>query len=292
MLRIYISALCILCFAFASCNSAESRELTWTGCGITQKAFMDEIAEAYRQKTGINIRISGGGATKGIRAAAAGTSDLGGSCRDWLGGSKNKHPLEAKAELIQVAWDALVVIVHPENPVNDISLLNLKKLYDGQITSWKELGGQDNKIALVTRSEVDSGVGHMLRYLIFNDQYYEIKARSFTVKSTGPLEKKISRTATAIGIDGISSAKKSAVKILSLDGVNPTKENIASGRYPLFRPIYIAIHVNPAEESKGVIDFILSKEGQQIISEQGTVNLEEGKSLERLWQQKAKTFDY
>lgn len=280
-----------LLFFSVACSPADALELTWTGCGITKNAFMQEIAEAYRKKTGTAIRISGGGATKGIRAAAAGTSDMGGTCRDWLGGSDNKHPREADAELMRVAWDALVVIVHPDNPVSNISLPDLKKIYDGRIVSWKELGGEDKKIALVTRSEDHSGVGHMFRLLVFNDPHYLFKARSFTVKSTGPLEKKIAKTATAMGIDGISSARKTSVKILSLDDVAPTKENIASGRYPLFRPLYMAINANVSKGSREVIDFVLSKEGQQIISEQGTVNLEEGKHLEPLWREKSEKFD-
>lgn len=280
-------------FLFAIMSApAGARELKWTGCGITQNAFMQEIAAAYKKKTGITIQISGGGATLGIRAAAAGTSDLGGTCRNWLGGPDNKHPLEADAELVQVAWDALVVVVNRDNPINDISREDLLKIYDGKIVSWKKLGGKDQRIALVTRSENYSGAGYMFRLLVFNDPHYVFKARSFKVKSTGPLEKKIAATATALGIDGISSAKKTKLKILSLNGVAPTKKNIASGHYPLFRPLYIAVNAKADKETRKAIDFILSKEGQEIISAQGTVNLEEGKALEPLWREKIAKIAY
>lgn len=271
---------------------AHALELTWTGCDITKQAFMQEIADAYQKKTGIAIRISGGGATKGIRAAAAGTSDMGGTCRDWVGGPGNKSPLEADAELVQVAWDALVVVVNAANPIDDISLENLIKVHDGKIMSWKELGWDDKKIALVTRSEEHSGVGHMFRLLAFNDPHYVFKARSYEVKSSGPIEEKIAKITTAVGIDGISSARKTGLKILSMNGVKPTKENIASGRYPLFRPLYIAVKPNASRETREVIDFILSREGQQIISGEGTVNLEEGKALAPLWLEKAAKFNY
>ena len=266
--------------------------VTWTGCGITKNAFMEEIAAAYQRETGIAVTVSGGGATKGIRAVAAGTSDLGGSCRIWLGGPGNKHPLEADAELVPVAWDALVVVVNAANPVSDISLENLKKVFNGKIISWKELGSEDKRIALITRSEDNSGVGYVFRQLMFNDPHYVFPARSFMVKSTGPLEKKISKTVTAMGIDGISSAKKTKLKILSLNGVAPTKENIASGRYPLFRPLYIAVRSDAGKETKGLVDFVLGRKGQKIISEQGTVNLEEGKALMPLWQEKSKKMTY
>lgn len=280
-------------FLFAVMSApAGARELRWTGCGITQNAFMQEIAAAYRKKTGITIKISGGGATLGIRAAAAGTSDMGGTCRNWLGGPDNKHPLEADAELVQVAWDALVVVINQDNPINDIRQEDLLKIYDGKIVSWKELGGKDQRIALVTRSEDYSGVGYMFRLLVFNDPHYVFKARSFKVKSTGPLEKKIAATATALGIDGISSARRTKLKILSLNGVAPTKKNIASGLYPLFRPLYIAVNAKADKETREVIDFILSKEGQEIISAQGTVNLEEGKALEPLWRKRTEKIAY
>lgn len=278
----------VLCINFlvVTIALAQTKILTWTGCGITNKAFMAEIATAYEEKTGIKITLSGGGATKGIRAASAGTSDMGGTCRHWLGGINNKHPQEKDAVLIQVAWDALVVITNPDNPVSNISLDNLKKVYEGKITSWKDLGGPDKKIFLVTREGKYSGVGHMFRGLVFEDPEYTFEARSLKVKSSGPLEKKIEKTMTAMGITGISSAKRRNVKVLDLDGISPTKENIASGKYFLFRPLYIAINKDAPIETRKVIDFMLSFEGQAIVSQVGTVNLEEGKALEQIWEQK------
>ena len=284
-LLLAIAATCVLTV------SALAGEVTWTGCGITKKAFMSEIAKAYEAKTGTKITLSGGGATKGIRSASAGTSDMGGTCRHWLfDATGNKHPAEKDAVLTQVAWDAIVVIVNPANPVDNISLADLKKIYDGEIVNWKDLGGPDKRIVLVTRQGKISGVGYMARLLIFNDANYEFKARSLKVKSTGPLEKKVEKTAMAMGLDGISSARKRNVKFLKLDGVAPTKENIAAGKYPLFRPLYIATNKNAPAEAKKVLDFILSDEGQAIISAQGTVNLAEGKALTSLWAAKKAQF--
>ncbi len=270
----------------SSFSSAYAEEVTWTGCGIVKKAFMSEIAKQYEAKTGVKIRISGGGATKGIRAASAGTSDLGGHCRIPIISSGKIHEEEKDAVNSLVAWDAIVVIVHPGNHVENISVEELKKIYDGNITNWKELGGQDKRIVLVTREGKYSGVGHMFRKLVFNDAEYVFKARSLKVKSSGPLEKKIEKTINALGITGISSAKKRAVKSLSLDGMKPSKENIASGKYPLWRPLYISANKNTPEKAKKIIDFILSPEGQSIVASQGTVNLEEGKALASLWEKK------
>ncbi len=271
-------------------ETVRAASVTWTGCGISKNAFMAEIAAAYEKKTGTAVKLSGGGATKGIRAVVAGSRDMGGSCRHRLGGEKNSHPLEAGADLTMVAWDALVVIVHPDNPVDNISIEKLRDIYNGKITSWKHLGGSDKRIALVSRSGKTSGVGYMFRLLAFNDADYEFKARSLTVKSTGPLERKVEKTPTALAIDGISSAQKRVVKFLSLDGVAPTKENIATGKYPFFRPLYLATGKGVSAEAKKLLEFVLSKEGQDIISNQGTVNLEEGRQLVPLWDARKKGY--
>lgn len=287
-----LAGLALTAFLFAAVPTAQAAELSWTGCGITKKAFMQEIAKAYEAKTGTAIKLSGGGATKGIRSAAAGSSDLGGTCRHWLTDDTDAfHPEEANANLTQVAWDALVAIVNPANPVTNISMTDLKKIFDGEITNWKDLGGPDKRIVLVTREgEGTSGVGHMFLLLAYNDRNYDFKARSLKVSATGPLEEKVEQTEMALGMDGISSAKKRAVKFLTLDGIEPSKENIANGTYTLFRPLYIASNKNTSEEVKKFLDFILSDEGQAIISAQGTVNLAEGKTLEPLWQKRKESW--
>jgi len=286
-MRTNTSLLIILCLSLFLAPPIFAKDVSWTGCGITKKAFMTEIAKAYEAKYGQKITLSGGGATKGIRAASAGTADMGGTCRHWLiDSSGTKHAEEKNAKLTLVAWDALVVVAHPDNPVDDISLANLKKIYDGAITNWKDLGGPDKRIVLVTRNGKSSGVGHMFRRIVFKNPDYEFKARSLKVKSTGPLEKKVEKTVMALGMDGISSAKKKNVKFLSIDGVAPTKENLAVGKYPLFRPLYLATNTNTNPDAQKVLDFVLSDEGQAIISAQGTVNLQEGKALEPLWEAK------
>lgn len=287
MMRNFFRLFCIAAVFMLTATTAIAAELTWTGCGITKKAFMAEIAKAYEAKTGTKISLSGGGATKGIRSASAGSSDMGGTCRPWLFDAPGvKHPEEANAVLTQVAWDAIVVIVNPDNPVDNISLADLKKIYDGEITNWKDLGGPDKRIILVSREGTSSGVGHMFRLLVYKDADMVFKARSLKQKSTGPVEKKVENSEAALAVDGISSAKKKNLKFLSLDDVAPTKENIGAGKYPLFRPLYIATNKNAKDETKKVLDFMLSDEGQTIISAQGTVNLAEGAALTPLWQAK------
>jgi phosphate transport system substrate-binding protein len=270
-------------------SAMANSELTWTGCGISKKAFMVEVARAYKQHTGIDIAISGGGATKGIHNVANGRADLGGTCRHRMKSITNQvvHS-EADAQLIHVAWDALVPIVNKDNRVYDISMTNLKRVYDGEITSWRDLAGDAEKLSLYTRTGKDSGVGHMFRLLVFNNNpAYEFKGSTQMFPSSAPLEKKIEAQKYGVGITGVSSAKKrNGLRVLTINGVAPSKKNIIAGEYPLFRPIYLTSNQQPSEKVQHFIDYILSDEGQDIISKTGTVNLKEGRGLVALWQAK------
>jgi phosphate transport system substrate-binding protein len=127
--------------------TAQALELSWVGCGITRNAFMADLAAAYKDETGIDITIAGGGATKGIRAITGKQADIGGACRFKLDSSRE----EANASMIPVAWDALVVVVHKSNPVDSISLKQLRSLYQGKITNWSQLGGNNQPVELLIR---------------------------------------------------------------------------------------------------------------------------------------------
>lgn len=244
------------------------KTLTWVGCGISKKAFMSELATAYEKKTGVKIDIQGGGATRGIREVAAKNADMGGTCRYKIDGEAK----ERGASLEPVAWDALVVIVHPDNPVDNISFDQIRGIYLGKITNWKALGGNDAPIRLLARKGKISGVGRALRKLVFADYNQEFKATEF-VKSSGPLEKAVVKDVNAIAVTGISSARKRKVKNLKLDGKEPTYDNIRAGEYGLYRPLYLAVnrHGKNAEEVDKFIKFAHSAEGRKIIRNNGTV---------------------
>jgi len=256
---------------------AEKADITWTGCGITRKAFMAECAQAYKKSTGKIIALSGGGAKKGIRDAAAGKTDIGGSCRPCLPDFYPKW--ESSVIMTHVAWDALVVMVHPANPVTSLTSDEVTKIFKGDIRSWKKVGGENTPVIVVTRRGKINGVGYLARKMLFNDRHANFSRFSINLKSSVPVEKKVERVENAIGISGVSSARKRKVRLLALDGVDPTKENVANGTYPLFRPLFLMTRGEPAGDVKDFLDWIVSDEGQKVISDQGTVNLEEGRGL-------------
>jgi len=291
----WVAALFLVLTTLAGCSSPSQRadstteaeapkssvRLSYTGCGITKKAFMAELAAAFQTKTGVEIDISGGGATKGIVNASGGTAELGGGCRHRISG-----PEEANARQVHVAWDALVAIANPGNPVSELTADQLRSILTGETQTWSAVGGdQAVRIAVGARSGKVSGVGRMVRELVFGDVSTDYASSALTYPSSGPLEQAIEKSRTMIGMTGVSSAKKRDVKILAIDGVEPTYENIASGRYPYARPLFIYLGATPSAEAQAFVDFARSPEGQAVIRAQGTVNLADGAGLAEPYRQ-------
>lgn len=242
--------------------------LTWAGCGISRNAFMDELSEAFKAQTGISIEVVGSGATQGIRQAASMQADMGGTCRLPLDG----EPAEAMAHLEPVAWDALVVMVHKDTPVDNITLEQVRDLFLGRITNWKQLGGPDQPMEVFARQGKISGVGRMMRQLVYANFDQEFTATRF-FPSSGPLERAVEETPWSIGVTGISSAQRRDVKILRLDGMEPSYDNIRSGAYTLYRPLYVASNPNNPnhEHVQQFVRFVGSREGREVIRRNGCV---------------------
>jgi phosphate transport system substrate-binding protein len=253
----------------ASAVEQQNTSLLWAGCGITKKAFMAELAKAYEKKTGIKVNLKGGGATKGIRNAQKGAIDIGGACRPIIEG----HEEERGAYQVPVAWDALVVIVHPKNPVETISVKQLQDIYLGRIKNWNQLGGWNKPIELYIRRGKISGVGRTLRELVFANFDQEFPGARHIMRSSGPLEKGIQENLYGIGTTGISSAKRRKVKILKLNGKEPSYDNIKSGDYVLYRPLYLVTkgRASADRKVKDFITFALSRQGRQVIKNAGSV---------------------
>jgi phosphate transport system substrate-binding protein len=243
--------------------------LTWAGCGITQKSFMKELAQGFENETGIKIHIEGGGATRGIRDTAKGLVMMGGTCRMTLPLSDS---IESYVTLHPVAWDALAVILHKDNPVSNITSEEISKVYSGEITNWKQLGGLDKPIHLYIRKGKISGVGYAIRQYIFKAGDFDFVTRKeYIKKSSGPIEKAVEVDPDAIAITGVSSARKRDVKIIGIDNYVPTYENVKSGNYVFYRPLYLVTGAKSNNKVKEFVKFASSKKGKQIIRDNGTV---------------------
>ena len=269
-------ALAVLIVTAPHSSMAGAVELNWVGCGISKKAYVTDLASAFENNTGIKINVQGGGATKGIREVHNRVADLGGSCRYLL----PEDPREAGTGMEPVAWDALVVVVHNDNPVDSISLQQVRDLYRGKINNWSQLGGPDQPIELYTRKSKNSGVGRLLRKLLFSDFDMQI-ASTQAFKSSGPLEKAIETSPNAIAISGVSSARLRNFKILKLDDIEPTVDNIRSGNYKLYRPLYLTYNPDSPniDTVRQFISFVHSREGRDTMRKNGVVPYREALHL-------------
>lgn len=257
--------------------ASQDQTLTWAGCGITKKAFMAQLAKAYTQKTGIKIILNGGGATRGLRETVAGRVDMGGSCRMPLPSADRS---ELYAQLYPVGWDALAVIVHKANPLNNLSTAQIKAIYEGKIRNWQQLGLNNAPIHLYIRHGKISGVGYAIRQYIFRDSNKEfVTPKRFIKRSSGPLEQAIEKDPLAIGITGISSARKRHIKILSVDSKSPTYENVKDGKYVWYRPLYLVTRPGASKAVKNFVSFAMSKQGRAILRKNGTVPYQDAPKL-------------
>jgi phosphate transport system substrate-binding protein len=253
----------------------DNNVIRWAGCGITKKAFMAELAAAYQEKTNVKVIMEGGGATRGIRESVALKIDIGGTCRMPL---PEFNRSELYSTVHPVAWDALAVIVHPDNPIDSFTTQQIRDIYLGKIKNWKQLGGKNAPIHLYVRKSKISGVGYAVRQYIFQDSGIEFRTK-YKVPSSGPLEKGIQKDILGIGITGISSARKRDVKIAQFDGKSPTFENLQNGSYGLYRPLYLVTGPAPSQKVKDFLLYATSDEGRAVIRGTGTVPYQDALNL-------------
>lgn len=251
--------------------------ISWAGCGVTKKAFMSELAKAFHEKTGITVKLHGGGATRGIRDTVHKKVDMGGSCRMNL---PDTYRREFHAELHPVAWDALVVITNQNNKVKNLSTDQVRGIYTGKITNWKSLTGEDQPIHLYIRRGKISGVGYAIRQYLFQDSNIDfVTPDKFVKRSSGPLEQAIEKDIYGIAITGISSARKRNVRIVSIDSKSPTYDNVMRGKYILYRPLYLVTSPTPSQRVREFVRFARSEQGRKIIRSNGTVPYQDAPNL-------------
>ncbi|MEM1689604.1 MAG: phosphate ABC transporter substrate-binding protein [Candidatus Hadarchaeales archaeon] len=212
------------------------------------------------------INVSGGGSGVGITSLIEGRCDIATSSRR----AKNIENERAGGRLVEhkIALDALAVIVHPSNPVNSLTLEQIKKIYTGEIRNWSEVGGPNLTIAVYTR-ETTSGTYESFHELVMRGE--NMSSSVLTTMSSGEMRQIVSTNPNAIGYVGISYI--SGVKALAVNGVLPTKQNILNGTYPISRALYMYTIGEPSGLAKEFIEFVKGPEGQRIVEEKGFVSL-------------------
>lgn len=205
----------------------------------------------------VKINISGGGSSAGVKAASDGTVDIGAASRDV---KITEDDLIAHT----IARDAVAIVVHSSNPISELTVEQVKAIYEGEITNWKDVGGKDARIVVVSREE-GSGTRDCFGSKVTED----IKSDALFYDSNGAIKTKVGSGPNAIGYLSLGYAE--GLKALTLDGIEPTIENCKSGKYPVLRRLYLLTRQIPTGEVKAFLDFCRSEEGQKIAAEQGYV---------------------
>ena len=227
--------------------------------------------EAYmKANPGAKISLSGGGSGEGIKALIDGSTDIANSSREIksaeveLAKSKGVEPKE-----IAVAIDAIVPIVNPKNRVKDLTIDQLSQIYQGKITNWKEVGGDDLQIVVISRDS-SSGTFEAWAEMVLNKAKVTPKAQ--LQASNGSIVQAISKNRYAIGYIGIGYINKT-VKPLTVNGVAASAKTALSKEFPVSRFLYMYTNGEPKGETAKFIKFILSSEGQKLVAKEGFVPL-------------------
>jgi len=218
----------------------------------------------------IAISISGGGSGNGIKALIDKTTDIANSSR----AIKKEEIEQAKAkgsnpvEFI-VAFDCIVPVVHPSNPLKNLTLDQLKAMYKGEIRNWKELGGSDKPVVIISR-DTSSGTYEVWEEKVMKKE--RVFPGALLQASNGAIVQAVSNNPNAVGYIGLGYMENS-VKMLTANGITGSKETTLNKTYPISRPLYMYTPVQPSGDVKKFMDYMISKKGQKLVEEEGFIPL-------------------
>ena len=247
-----------------SADADLSGSISMVGSTSMEK-FANALSEAFMEKypkVTVTAEFVGSGA--GIEAVSNGTADIGNSSRNL----KDEEKAKGVAENI-VAIDGIAVVVDPANTVEDLTKDQLTSIYDGSVTNWKDVGGNDAPIVVVGR-EAGSGTRGAFEELL---KLEDACKYSNELDSTGAVMAKVASTPGSIGYVSLD-VLDDTVKAVKLDGAESTEENIKAGKYFLSRPFVMATKGEISEQSdlvKALFDFIYSDEGSELVKSVGLI---------------------
>ena len=232
-------------------------------------------AEKYMQENpGDFVAVTGGGSGTGISSLISGTCDIANASRTIkekeiaLAKQRGINPFE-----IKVGLDGLAVVVNPKNPVTKLTIDQLAQIFTGKVTNWKEVGGEDAKIVILSR-EVNSGTHvyfkeHVLRKGNLEGKE-EFASGVLLLSSSQAIADEVAQNPAAIGYYGMGyiSNKQKPIMVAKDEKSEyevPSIENVINGKYPISRPLLIYTNGQPQGLVKKFVDFVLSKEGQDIV---------------------------
>lgn len=238
-----------------------------TTVGPIAKAFAEYYMTANPD---VNLTVSESGSGNGAKSLVNNTCDVAAMSRPM----KNSEFKAAADKGIQpvahvVALDGLPILVHPSNPVQDLTVEQVRKIYLGEISNWKEVGGPDKKIVTISR-DTNSGTYETFAKLVMSKQ--KIHENCEYVGSNGAIRQRVQSTPAAVGYAGLGFVDKT-VKALKINGVYPSAETVQSGEYAVARPLFMYTNTYPKLGSPlyQFITIYLTEDGQEMVEEIGFV---------------------
>jgi phosphate transport system substrate-binding protein len=264
LMKIYLSWSFSILLIFSQIVGCQRSRTGITVAGSTSvEPFAELLAEEYmRRHPESHIYVQGGGSTAGIEAAKTRAANIGMSSRPLLPDEKNLYA-------VTIAKDAIAIIVHPENPLSDLSLSQIKQVFSGEIKSWKDLGGPTQPIILVSREE-GSGTRESFQKFVMGKE--EISLESLVQDSNGAIRQVVSNDPNAIGYISLGLVNEK-VKPLKVSGVEPNMTDIENRTYTLVRPFLFVFNGEPAGEAKSFLEFVLSPTAQNLLLREGLVTV-------------------
>lgn len=252
------SALALLCIG---CGCESKRSVNVVGSTSIQP-FAELLAQEYMKKNPSRaVEVQGGGSTAGLQALANGLAGIG-TCSRALNDDEAKQFTP-----ITIARDGVAIVVDNNNPINGLTIGQIRGLFSGKIDNWKDVGGRDGPVRPITREE-GSGTRESFVHLVMGD--VAICRSALTQESNGAVKALVKNDPAAIGYMSLGLVGKE-LKALTIDGAEPTAENVRLGKYTLARPFLFVTKGTPSPEAQQFIDFVLSAEGQKLLESEGLV---------------------
>ncbi|MHC1753341.1 PstS family phosphate ABC transporter substrate-binding protein [Humidesulfovibrio sp.] len=243
----------------------------------TVQPIMQKAVEAFMaQNKGISVSISASGSGDGAKALIDGSTPLAMLSREMkeseikLAKEKGVSPKQ-----IIIAYDCLTPVVHSSNPINNITMAQLKDIYTGKVTDWKDLGGAAGAISVVSRDSSSGTFEYWNEHVLQKERVY---ARAQMQASNGAVAQVVGKQKTSIGYVGLAYAHAPGLKALTVDGVAGSVENTLNGTYPVSRGLYLYTNGEPTGDVAKLVNFILSDAGQKIVASVDYVPVKASKS--------------
>jgi len=257
----------------ATPTPAPSNKITILGSTTLLPVAQKAVDAFHKRKPEIKITLTGGGSLAGINGLVDGYADIALASREMKEEEKAKMKLKrgAPAKETIVAWDGIIPIIHPSNPVKNLTIAQLKDIFTGKITDWAQVGGKKGEIIVVSR-DITSGTHEAWAELVLNNQPVASSAQEKS--SSSAVLEMVARSPQAIGYDGIGYVEgDNRVKRVTVEGKAATAASILDKSYKIARPLYLFTRDNPSTAVVEFTNFMVGPEGQALVKEANYVPL-------------------